>query len=304
MNTDTQDLEYLKGLTLLYVEDEEDTRTQFCQFLQRLVGTLVTAINGAEGLVAYREHAPDIIITDIQTPVMDGLFMAREIRNTNKSIPIIVLTAFEQIDYLKKSINIGVTSYLTKPVDCGQLQQILFEQAQRLQVERELKQVQELLLDERNRLAAIVEGLRANMDGEHVPGETKIGNKLGAEPGISQIDEHHLSLVGLLDNINDCLIEDTENSLDRSIAELFNYTVQHFSKEEQQMEDNNYPQKREHTKEHDMFTRQVAQFQQDMIDGKGMLAMEMVRFLKSWLLDHMQNSDRNYYKFMATISLS
>ncbi len=299
MNSDIQDREYLKALTLLYIEDDEDTRSQFCQFLQRLVGNLVTVINGAEGLVAYREHTPDIIITDIQTPVMDGLFMAREIRNTNKSIPIIVLTAFEQIDYLKKSINIGVTSYITKPIDCEHLQKILFELAQRLQVERELRQVQELLLDERNRLAEIVEGFRAGLNGDHTPAAAIVDSEHGAEPGINQIDEYHLCLIGLLDNINGYLFEDTENSLDRPLAELFDYTVQHFSNEDHLMEINDYPEKREHAKEHDMFTRQVAKFQQDMIDGNSMLAMEMVRFLKNWLLDHIQNCDRNYFKFMA-----
>jgi hemerythrin-like metal-binding protein len=85
-----------------------------------------------------------------------------------------------------------------------------------------------------------------------------------------------------------------------SSAGMWRSTLHHFAEEEQQMQDNDYPEKREHTKEHDMFTRQVARFQQDMIDGKGMLAMEMVRFLKQWLLDHMQNCDRNYYKYLAT----
>jgi hemerythrin-like metal-binding protein len=302
MNTYTQNLEYLKNLTLLYIEDEDDTRVQFCKFLRRLVGTLITANNGAEGLVAYRKHSPDIILTDIQTPVMDGLFMASEIRNTNKSIPIIVLTAFEQIDYLKKSVNIGVTRYITKPCDCQHLQEILFEQAQRLQVEQELKQIQKLLLDERNRLADIVKGLQEDLNSGQTPAEEKAGNDAVTETAINQIGELHqclVCLVDLLDNIYNCLIEESENSLEHSIAELFDYTLRQFAEEEQKMLDNDYPEKIEHAKEHDMFTRQVARFKQDMIDGKGMLAMEMVSFLKKWLLNHMQNCDGNYHKFLA-----
>ncbi len=127
MITDTQDQEYLKTLTVLYVEDEEDTREQFKQFLARLAGRLITAENGAEGLAACHEHHPDIIITDIQMPVMDGLEMVQELRILDASIPIIVLTAFEQIDYLKRSINLGVNKYLSKPVNGFELRDTLLD---------------------------------------------------------------------------------------------------------------------------------------------------------------------------------
>ena len=65
----------------------------------------VTAHNGAEGLDTWRLHAPDIVITDVQMPVMDGLSMAAEIRSRDMSVPIIVLTAFDRGVYLFKSIN-------------------------------------------------------------------------------------------------------------------------------------------------------------------------------------------------------
>ena len=121
------DQEYLKQITLLYVEDEEDARHQFTLFLQRLVGRLIVAENGAEGLAAYLEHRPQIIITDILMPVMDGLVMAQGIRDSDRTVQIIVLTAFEQLDYLKKSINIGVNKYVTKPVNGFQLHTTLLE---------------------------------------------------------------------------------------------------------------------------------------------------------------------------------
>jgi len=138
MNALTQDQEYLKRLTLLYVEDEEDTRKQFTLFFSRLTGRVITAINGAEGLDAYHTQMPDIIITDIQMPVMDGLKMVQEIRTSNRSIPIILLTAFEQPEYLTKSINIGVDNYVTKPVDSLKLQAALLRTAHRLLAEEKL----------------------------------------------------------------------------------------------------------------------------------------------------------------------
>jgi PleD family two-component response regulator len=71
-------------------------------------------------------------------PVRDGLEMAREVRAVDRKIPIILLTAFEQIDYLKNSINIGVDKYVTKPVDGLHLQQTLLECARRLRLEDDL----------------------------------------------------------------------------------------------------------------------------------------------------------------------
>ena len=70
-----QDLDQLKRLTVLYVEDDELTREMYSQFLTRMVGVLITAKDGKEGLVAYHEHKPDVIITDITMPVIDGLEM-------------------------------------------------------------------------------------------------------------------------------------------------------------------------------------------------------------------------------------
>ena len=139
MNSDSNAREYLKGLTVLYVEDDDDTREQFSKFLTRIAGTVIIAKNGAEGLAAYHAHHPRIIITDIQMPVMDGLGMTREIRKSDTSACIIVLTAYEQVDYLKTSINVGVTRYVTKPVDGMTLHETLLECAHSLMAEDALK---------------------------------------------------------------------------------------------------------------------------------------------------------------------
>ncbi len=139
MDSATQDQEYLKKLTVLYVEDEDDVREQFTVFLKRLVGVLVTARDGVEGIEAHQAYQPDIIITDILMPNMDGLTMIQEIRKFDNDIPIIVLTAFEQVDYLKRSINIGVDKYVTKPVNGFQLQETLIDCAHKLMAEATLQ---------------------------------------------------------------------------------------------------------------------------------------------------------------------
>lgn len=132
MRCSDQSREYLKTLTVLYVEDDEATRFSVERLLKRSVGTLVAASQGAEGLEAFRVHAPQIVITDILMPVMDGLDMAQEIRALNRSVPIIITTAFEQSDYLMRAIDIGVDRYVTKPIMAEKLHAALMDCAQRL----------------------------------------------------------------------------------------------------------------------------------------------------------------------------
>jgi diguanylate cyclase (GGDEF)-like protein len=139
MSAGISDKEYLKSLRVLYVEDEEDAREQFSLFLGRIVGELIVARDGAEGLEAYRAHHPHIVISDILMPNMDGLAMATEIRASDRRVPIILLTAFEEIDYLKRSINIGVSRYVTKPVNGFQLHETLLECAHSLLAEEALQ---------------------------------------------------------------------------------------------------------------------------------------------------------------------
>ena len=143
MNINRLDQNFLKTLTVLYVEDDTDTREQFSEFLRRPVGTLITAANGVEGLEAFKMNAPDIVVTDILMPQMDGLTMAHEIRGIDPAVPIVVITAFEQTDYLMRAINIGVDKYVTKPVNSYLLFECLLECAHRLRAEEQLELLNE-----------------------------------------------------------------------------------------------------------------------------------------------------------------
>ena len=161
MNTDilareTQD--YLKSLTVLYVEDEDDSRKQCSEFLSRLAGVLVTAQNGEAGLDAWRQHKPDIIITDIQMPVMDGLAMLQEIRTVDRAVPVIIMSAFEEPKYLKRSIELGVSGYVIKPVDMAIFTNSLLKCAKKLLVEDKLVILDASLRETEKRFQALFDG--------------------------------------------------------------------------------------------------------------------------------------------------
>jgi len=121
------DQDMLKRLSVLYVEDEEDVRDQFTEFLNRLVGNLHIAADGVEGLDMFARHRPHIVITDIQMPGMDGLSMAEKIHEIDSSVPIIVMTAFEPMDYLVRAALIGIEKYVTKPIESEHLLKCLYE---------------------------------------------------------------------------------------------------------------------------------------------------------------------------------
>ena len=152
MNCSLQDKEYLKELTILFVEDNDDVFEQGVQFLSRIVTTVLTARDGAEGLGLYQTGQPDIVITDIHMPRMDGLTMATEIRRLDSSVPIIVMTGFEQVDYLRRIVDIGVDKYLTKPINLPQLHATLLECAHGLRVERQLQVREEQLRESHKQL--------------------------------------------------------------------------------------------------------------------------------------------------------
>jgi CheY-like chemotaxis protein len=123
----TQDLDRLSRLTVLYVEDDEMTREMYSLFLSSIVGELITAKNGAEGLEAYHKHHPDIIITDIMMPVMDGLEMLKHVHSSNTTIPAIILSAVEASDSLNQSNDIGVVRHETKSLSRAKLKVTLLE---------------------------------------------------------------------------------------------------------------------------------------------------------------------------------
>ncbi len=109
------------NLKILYVEDEVVTRELTAQLLERRVEKLYLAENGREGLDLFLQHDPDIVITDIKMPEMDGLQMSRKIRAAGSDAKIIVTTAYSDVSSLINAIDIGIDSYVVKPVEFNKL---------------------------------------------------------------------------------------------------------------------------------------------------------------------------------------
>ncbi|MCT4619976.1 MAG: Na-translocating system protein MpsC family protein [Marinisporobacter sp.] len=111
----------LYNLKVLYVEDEEMIREELASFIKRRVGKLYLAADGEDGLMKFNEYKPDLIITDLKMPKMNGLEMAKKIRNIDPTCPIITITAISDVDSIIDTIDVGIDKYIIKPIDTREL---------------------------------------------------------------------------------------------------------------------------------------------------------------------------------------
>ena len=107
----------LKNLTILYVEDDLDTQRLIKRILTSSAKEVYVASDGEEGLALYKERRPDIVLTDICMPKMDGLEMSKEIKKIVSTQPIGIFTAFDDPDYLKQASELDIGTYILKPFD-------------------------------------------------------------------------------------------------------------------------------------------------------------------------------------------
>ncbi|EAJ7870421.1 response regulator transcription factor [Campylobacter jejuni] len=114
-----------KELIILVVEDEVKTRESMINILSERFSKVIGAQNGDEGLKKFKKFKPDLVITDIAMPIMDGLDMAREIKEISDDVPIVVLSAYSEKERLLRSIDIGIDKYLIKPIDIEELFKVL-----------------------------------------------------------------------------------------------------------------------------------------------------------------------------------
>ncbi|EDP7082570.1 response regulator [Campylobacter jejuni] len=114
-----------KELIILVVEDEVKARESMINILSERFSKVIGAQNGDEGLKKFKKFKPDLVITDIAMPIMDGLDMAREIKEISDDVPIVVLSAYSEKERLLRSIDTGIDKYLIKPVDIEELFKVL-----------------------------------------------------------------------------------------------------------------------------------------------------------------------------------
>ncbi|MBF0345619.1 MAG: response regulator [Nitrospirae bacterium] len=117
-----RDESVLKKFSALYVEDNKLMRDSIGRIIRRRFGEVYIAENGKEGLELYIKYKPNIVITDVEMPVMDGITMIKKIRAVKETQSIIITTAYEDDEHTDSScVN------LIKPVEAERLIDAIFE---------------------------------------------------------------------------------------------------------------------------------------------------------------------------------
>ncbi|EFU69225.1 DNA-binding response regulator, partial [Aliarcobacter butzleri JV22] len=106
----------MKSLKVLIVEDEIKLANLIKTSIKELFFKVNIAKDGIEGLKKFQSFKPDIIISDITMPNLDGLEMCQKIREES-NIPIVILSAYSQKEKLLKAIDLGINKYFIKPFD-------------------------------------------------------------------------------------------------------------------------------------------------------------------------------------------
>ena len=138
------DKDLLKRLTLLYVEDDEIIRNELSQLLANFFSQVLVAKDGKEGLRTFLENQDtvDIILTDINMPLYNGIDMVKKIRNIDSKVSVIFATAYSDNEFLLEAIKLRVQEYIIKPIDIRKLLSFLNDIASNLYQEFLLKQQQ------------------------------------------------------------------------------------------------------------------------------------------------------------------
>lgn len=117
--------EQTKKLSAMVVEDEKVANELLSSTFKNFFSDVHSYYDGASALKAYEEHEPDVIFVDIVMPEMNGIELSRRIRELNPGQIIIVISASNDIQKISESIEVGVNSFIQKPIDTKKIIELL-----------------------------------------------------------------------------------------------------------------------------------------------------------------------------------
>jgi len=119
--------EISKGFSILYAEDNNALRQQAGSLLKKLFDVVYVAADGEEALTLFKQYHPKIVITDIKMPRLDGMQLSVKIKEIRPETRIIIMSAFDDKEYLFEAIDIGIFRFIKKPVSVSSLTSVLLE---------------------------------------------------------------------------------------------------------------------------------------------------------------------------------
>ncbi|SFV57866.1 Putative two-component response regulator [hydrothermal vent metagenome] len=137
----------LSLLTLLYIEDDIDIQSIYTAQLESLVDNIICAKDGQEGYECYLRHKPNIILLDINMPKLDGISLAKKIREVDNKVKIIITSSYADQDKLLEAIELSLVKYILKPIDPKVLEQTIIKAKNEIEQEEKKEDKKIFLLD-------------------------------------------------------------------------------------------------------------------------------------------------------------
>ncbi|KZE82497.1 two-component system response regulator [Paenibacillus elgii] len=158
---------------LMLVEDEEDVREGILReidWARHGFEVIETAENGQEAAELFERQVPDVVVTDIRMPFMDGLQLAAWIRQRYEATKIVILTGFDEFEYAQKAVKLHIDEYVLKPYSAQELIDVLAKIKRRIDEEAEEKEnVQTLQEHYRRSLPVLREVFLASLVARKLP---------------------------------------------------------------------------------------------------------------------------------------
>jgi len=124
------------NMSILIAEDDPQLRKLYVEYLSLFFETVYEAEDGEEALRTYRSKSPDIIISDINMPKLDGLSLIKQIRLKDQETPIVILSAYTDQDMLLEAVKLHLFEYVVKPVDSKELKDLVFNMIESINIKR------------------------------------------------------------------------------------------------------------------------------------------------------------------------
>ncbi len=144
----TSALDYLRSLTLLCVEDNETTQLIYTYIFQDIVKEIIFANNGKDGLEKFALYDIDIVLSDYNMPLLNGIEMIKHIREIDAKVPIVLVTAIQEVDVIIEALQLGVTNFLKKPIVASEMVHAVENAAKIAIADRYLKEQREQKIQE------------------------------------------------------------------------------------------------------------------------------------------------------------
>lgn len=135
--------------SILIVDDEKNTREGLAKFLMGLDYDAQTASSGDEALARIEKEKPDIVLTDLRMPGMDGMGLLEKIKAKHPEISVVVLTAYGTVENAVKAIKMGAFHYLTKPINLEELEFLIKKALTHQSLQAENRELRRELFRER-----------------------------------------------------------------------------------------------------------------------------------------------------------